>query len=90
MSLEVYAAIIVRGWQIIRYHNTIIGGASPNHYLGIGNKSKEEMVEFLELCDDGKKSVASSEIKVTLVSFKKTPPEICPYFVVAILPHTIN
>ena len=34
MSLGVDANIVVRGWQILRYHNKIIGGASPNHFFG--------------------------------------------------------
>ena len=80
MSLVVDATIIVRGWQIIRYHNKIIGGASPNQYLDIGDKSKEEMVGFLKFCIDGKKGVVASGFKVALVSFQKTLPGVCPYF----------
>ena len=46
MYLGVDENIIVRGWQILISHNNIIGGASPNHFLDIGEKLKEEMVEF--------------------------------------------
>ena len=88
--LGVYSTIIVRLWKILIYHNNIIGGASPNHYMDIGDESKKEVVEILKLCVDGKKGAVASEVKVTVVSFQKTPPGICPYFVVAILPHTIN
>ena len=58
--------------------------------MDIGDESKKEVVEILKLCVDGKKGAVASEVKVTVVSFQKTPPGICPYFVVAILPQTIN
>ena len=58
--------------------------------MAIVDKSKEEMMEFLKLCVDGKKGVVASKIKVDVVSFQKTPPGMCPYFVVARLPQTIN
>ena len=74
MFLGVDATIIVIGWRILKSHNKIIGGASPNHYLDIGEKSKEEMVEFFKLCVDGKTSFVASEVKVAIVSFQKTPP----------------
>ena len=59
MSLGVDANIIVRGWNIIRSHNNIIGGDSPNHYLDIGYKTKEDMVKMLKLCVGGKEGVVA-------------------------------
>ena len=44
------------------------------------------MVNFLKEYVDGKKGVVSAEVKVSVVSFKKTPPGLCPYFVVYGLP----
>ena len=67
MYLGVDTTIIFRGWKIIRTHNNILGGSSPNHYLDIGDKSKEEVLEFLKLCLDGKKSDVASEVKVAVV-----------------------
>ena len=90
MSLGFDTTISVRGWQILRSHNKIIGGASPNHYLYIGKKSKEDMVEFLKLYPDANKGVLSSEVKVSIVSFHKKTPGIFPYFSVASLPRKIN
>ena len=40
MSIGVYENILVRGWNILKSHNNIIGGASPKKSLDIGDKSK--------------------------------------------------
>ena len=45
---------------------------------------------FLPLKVDLRDNVFTSEVKVSVVSFQKTPTGMCPYFVVASIPHTIN
>ena len=67
MSLGFDTTVIVRRWQNLRYHNKIIGGASPNHSLDIGNKLKEDMVEFLRFCVDGNTGGVASEVKVAIL-----------------------
>ena len=52
--------IIVRVYQILISHNKVIGADSPNQYLGIGEKSKEEMWKTFKLCVEGKKGVVDS------------------------------
>ena len=47
LSLGVDAKVIVQVWQILRYYDNIVGGASPNHCLDIGEKPKEELVKLL-------------------------------------------
>ena len=66
MYIGVDATIIVRGWQILISHNNIIGGASPNHFLDISDKLKEEMVEFL-ICLNVNKGGVASEVKVPVL-----------------------
>ena len=44
----------------------------------------------MKFCVDGKKDVVSADVKVAVVSFQKSPPEMFPYFVVAGLPWNIN
>ena len=84
MSLGVDATIIVIVWQVLISHYNIICGDSLNHSLDNGDKSKEEMVEFFKLCADGKKGVVASEVKVDVVSFYKTPPGMCPHFLLQV------
>ena len=42
------ATVIFQGWQVLRPHNNIVGGASQNYFLYIGEKSKKEMVNVLK------------------------------------------
>ena len=63
-----------------------MGGASPNHCLGIGEKSKEDLVKLLNLCVNGKKVVVAAEVKFSVISIQKTPPVIFPYFGFAVMP----
>ena len=81
LSLGVYAAVIVKGWQVLRYHNNISGGVSPNHYFDNGEKSKEDLVKLLKIYGGGKKGVVAAEAKVYILLFHQTPPGMCPYFV---------
>ena len=46
LSLVVDATFIVQGWKILRPNNKIIGGASPNYCLDIGEKPKEELLNY--------------------------------------------
>ena len=48
LYLGVDATVIFQGWQVIRPHNNIVGGASQNYFLYIGEKSKKEMVNVLK------------------------------------------
>ena len=45
---------------------------------------------FLPLKVDLRDNALTSEVKVSVVSFQKTPTGMWPYFVVASIPHTIN
>ena len=47
-------------------------------------------MECFKLCVDGQKGVVASEVGIHFVSFHKTPPVMCPYFLVAIIPQKIN
>ena len=58
--------------------------------MDVGEKSKKDMVMFLKKCVGGKKGIVSAEVKFAVVSFQKTPPGMYPYFVVSMLPQTIN
>ena len=80
LSLGVDAIVIVQVCQILRYYDKSVGGASPNHFLDIGEKSKEELVKLLKLCVDGKKGVVAAEVKVAVVLFQKKTAGMLPYF----------
>ena len=67
LYLRVYATVIVQVWQIIRYHNNIVGGASPNHFLDIGEKSNKYLVKLFKLCADRNKGVVAAEFKVSVI-----------------------
>ena len=71
LYLEVDATAIFQGCNIIISHNNIVGGASPNHCLEIGEKSKEEMVKLLKFCVDRNNGVVTTEVKVSVVLFQK-------------------
>ena len=90
LSLGVDATVIVQGQQVIRSNNKIVSGSSPNHYLDISDKSKEEMMNVLKECFDRNKDVVAAEVKVAVESLHKTPLKIWPEYVVDRLPQTIN
>ena len=64
MHVDMYngvdVTIIVRVYQILISHNKVIGADSPNQYLVIGEKSKEDMLKTFKLCVEGKKGVVAS------------------------------
>ena len=69
MALVFDATVIVQGWHIFKSCNKIVGGASPNHFLVIGEKPKEELVKLLKFCVGGKGVVVASEVTFSAVFF---------------------
>ena len=68
LSIGVDVTVIFQGWRIIIPHNKFVGGYTPNRCLGIGEKSKEDLIKLLKLCVDGKKVVVPAEVKVAVAS----------------------
>jgi hypothetical protein len=70
----------------------VVGGAYPNHFISIPPASSAvEMGKLLKDCVNGNKyGEPAAEIKVCVISFQDTPPEMCPYFTLVGRPQTIN
>ena len=41
LSLGFYEPFIIKGWNILRYYNNIVGRASPNHCLDISENLRK-------------------------------------------------
>lgn len=89
-TVGVDATVVVGGYQYLVTEQAIVGGASPNHSMDVSNLDKDELFAFLKECAAGRKGEKAAEAKIAVVSFQHTPPGICPYFVLAGLPQTIN
>jgi len=71
--------------------DVVVGGAAPNHLIGIpANSSKEKVKALLKIYDDGEHGVLATDVKVAVLSFQEAPPGMCPYVVLAGIPQITN
>ena len=52
--------------------------------------SKDEVVDLLKACRDGKRGPLAAEIKVAVVTIQNPPPGMSPYMTLVGRPQTIN
>ena len=84
------ATAVVKAHQISSSHGVIVGGAYPNHFISLEDKSKDEALELLKECQEGIHGPLANEIKVAVLCFQNTPPGMSPYFVLVGRPQTTN
>ena len=89
-SCGVDATALVQVYQISTTHGAIVGGAYPNHFISLEDKTKNETVKLLKECQEGLHGKLASEIKVAVLCFQNTPPDMSPYFVLVGRPQTTN
>ena len=61
-----------------------------DHFIKVRDKTKDEVIEMLNNCMHRKHCAIAAEEKVVELTFQRSPPGMCPYFVLAGHPHTVN
>ena len=90
LSVGVDATALSQTHQIDFQHGAIVGGAYPNHFISTADMSKDEVVDLLKACRDGKRGPLAAEIKVAVVTIQNPPPGMSPYMTLVGRPQTIN
>ena len=80
----------MQAYQYFKEAHAIVGGAHPSHFIDVSDKTKDEVIEMLENCIHGKHGAMAAEVKVAVLTFQRSPPGMCPYFVLAGHPQTVN
>ena len=60
--------VVMKSWQLFQSHGDIVGGAYPNYFLDIKNKSDEETVALMKEFFDGKHVLQADKLKVTVIT----------------------
>lgn len=89
-TVGVDAIVVVKSWQKLPRHGTIVGASYPNHFLLIGGKSDEEIVALLKECTKGNHGEKAAEVKVAVISLQVAPKGFSPYFTLVGRAQTIN
>lgn len=89
-SVGIDATALVKSFKICSSNSAIVGGASPNHFIGIEGMATEDIKNILQNCVEGNYGDAASDVKVSVVTIQNTPLGMPPYFVLSGLPQTIN
>jgi len=94
-SLGVDATVNVPGYSYVEHGllKFVVVGASPHHKIDVTNLSKEDLLAFIIQCakrTTEEKYNPSAEVKIAVVSFQNTPPDMSPALILAGLPQTIN
>ena len=84
------ATALYKAFQLSTSHLTIVGGAAPNHFISVDGMNRKEVSKILRECQENKRGDYTTKVKIAVVSFQNTPPEISPYFVLCGRPQTIN
>ena len=84
------ATIVVQAYQYFKEAHAIVGGAYPAHFIDVSDKTKDEVIEMLDNCIHRKHGAMAAEVKVAVLTFQRSPPGMCPYFVLAGRPQTVN
>ena len=67
-AVGVDAKVVVKSWNILQSHGSIVGGEYPNHCWDIKNKSDEETVALMKEFFDGKHVLQADKVKVTVIT----------------------
>jgi hypothetical protein len=86
-SLSIDATKLPEAKQLSLAHKAVFGGAYPNHFISVEDKTAEHLKGLIE---DNESPRRAQEIKVVVVAVQRAPIGTCPYFILAARPQTKN
>jgi hypothetical protein len=80
-SVGIYATIVVQAYQYFKEAHAIVGGAYPTHFIDVTDKTKDDVIEMLDNCIHAKYGALPAVVKVTVLTFQRSPSSMCHYLV---------
>lgn len=90
LLVGVDATVLVKGFRVLYGAGVVVGRARQNHWMVIDSNDKDNLKKFIVECQDGELGNLAGKVKIAVVSFQQTPPEVSPYLILSALSQNIN
>ncbi len=72
---------MVQVYQYAKVAHAIVGGAYRAHLIDVSDKTMDEVIEMMDNCIHRKHDAMVAEVQVAVLTFQRSSPCMCPYFV---------